>query len=144
MNDEEQLEHEATPPTPEEAEALAADKAKYGALKEAELEAHDEKARQVFKAQLPEQLAAKKREVTGKQDDCDDKAASSAAVGPADTAVHQRYETLTGRAAASHATPQQTLPSQEQQHQFDPDAADPAPGSEAAKHRIRDAIRQGQ
>jgi hypothetical protein len=79
MNDEEQLEHVVTPPTPDEAAALAADKAKYGALKEAELEAHDEKARQVFKAQIPELMEAKKREYADDDDAGDPLAGSDAA-----------------------------------------------------------------
>lgn len=90
MNDEEQLEHEVTPPTPEEAEALAADKAQYGTLKESELESFDKKAREDFEAELPELVAATKRK-----------------------------------------------------YAEDDDAGDPAPGSDAARELIRDAIRQG-
>lgn len=38
----------------------------------------------------------------------------------------------------------ETAQQSEQQHDFDPDADDPAPGSDAARLRIRDAIRQGK
>lgn len=74
MNDEEQLEHKATPPTPEE---LAADKAKYGTLTEAEIDSHDEKSRLAFEAQMPDLLAAKKRELAADDDDPGDPPAGS-------------------------------------------------------------------